>query len=241
MMVLQLEDESGGPYELVAFPKAYEKFKEVLEPDVLLMLQAKVERDRRGEGVQLLLEAAELLDAAAIHAMHPDEPAREPESEQQPMSTASNAPMPNDEEPPLPEPPPDLPAGEMPPTPPPEALSIIRPRSKIAATNGHANGNGSNGHANGNGYANGHAETVAQRSLLLQLPECEYEHGVQIMQEVRGLLEQCLAGENGDQVIIRLPRSSGTVVLKPRDTVQCSGALLGQLRAILGESAVVIE
>ena len=82
---------------------------------------------------------------------------------------------------------------------------------------------------------------MAQRSLLLQLPECEYEHGVQIMQEVRGLLEQCLAGENGDQVIIRLPRSSGMVVLKPRDTVQCSGTLLGQLRAILGESAVVVE
>jgi hypothetical protein len=58
---------------------------------------------------------------------------------------------------------------------------------------------------------------------------------------VRSLLEECLAGDQGDEVIIKLPRVRGMVVLKPRDTVHCSEPMLEQLRAILGPQAVAVE
>jgi DNA polymerase-3 subunit alpha len=250
MMVLQLEDESGGPYDLVAFPKSYEKFKELLQPEALLMIQAKVERDRRGEGVQLLLEGASMLDASGARLKPPVDAHADIESVA-PRTPIDNRAMhdpglPGGEEPPLPDTPAELhvvvaPAGAAPaPTLPSETLSIIRPRSRIAMTNGTAiQGNGGNGPAQDNGHSS--AETVHRRSLLLQLPNCEYERGVQLMQAVRSLLEQRIAGDQGDQVIIKLPRASGTVILKPRDTVQCTGDMLDQLRAILGAHAVMVE
>jgi hypothetical protein len=253
MLIVQIEDDSGGPYELVAFPKSYEKFKDVLKEEALLRIHAKVERDRRGDGFTLLLEGVALID---VSAPAPELPApavpslREvvseyPISTDPGMATADEAPLPEAPPPraesaPSPKPPPV----EVPSAPSAEPVSIIRPRAKAATSNGngHSNGNGKH-HAQGNGNEqmsnNGNGN---QRRLLLLMPVTEdYDQAVRLMQQVRGLLEQSAAHDHGDQVIIRLPSTMGTVVLKQRDMVTCNGPLLAGLREVLGTEAVLVE
>jgi hypothetical protein len=62
MLVATLEDLESS-VELVAFPKSFEKYRDLLHDDVLLRLTAKV--DKRNESIQLLLESAEVLEPAA--------------------------------------------------------------------------------------------------------------------------------------------------------------------------------
>ena len=69
----------------------------------------------------------------------------------------------------------------------------------------------------------------------------DYDQAVRLMQQVRGLLEQSAVHDQGDQVIIRLPSTAGTVVLKQRDLVTCTGPLLAGLREVLGADAVTVE
>jgi DNA polymerase-3 subunit alpha len=59
MLVATLEDENEDTVELVAFPKACEKYRDLLRQDALLIVQAKVE-ERNGV-VQLALERASLV------------------------------------------------------------------------------------------------------------------------------------------------------------------------------------
>ena len=92
-----------------------------------------------------------------------------------------------------------------------EPTSIIRPRAKLSSNgngNGHTNGTG-NGHTNGTG--NGHAAEVSQRLLQLHIPAADYDTTIRLMQSVRGVLEACLAGEQGDQIIICLLYTSRCV------------------------------
>ncbi|HMP41159.1 MAG TPA: DNA polymerase III subunit alpha, partial [Roseiflexaceae bacterium] len=60
MLVAQLEDEQEEAVEVVAFPKSYERLRDVLQEDALLRVTAKVER--RNDSIQLVLEAAEQLE-----------------------------------------------------------------------------------------------------------------------------------------------------------------------------------
>jgi DNA polymerase-3 subunit alpha len=255
MLIVQIEDDSGGPYELVAFPKSYEKFKDVLKEEALLRIHAKVERDRRGDGFSLLLEGVALIDVSAPELPTPAVPSiREvvtdyPISTDPGMATADAAPLPDSPPPraesaPSPKPKPvesaSVPAAEP--------VSIIRPRAKapISNGNGHSNGNGkSHAQGNGNEHMSNNGTTHGdgnQRRLLLLMPVAEdYDQAVRLMQQVRGLLEQSAAHDHGDQVIIRLPSTVGTVVLKQRDMVTCSAPLLAGLREVLGTEAVLVE
>lgn len=238
MLVVQIEDETGGPYELVAFPKSYEKYKEVLQPEALLRIQAKVERDRRGDGFSLLLENATPISAASV-AYAPAAKAAPaihelPERihiDDRPML---EDPMPSDSAP-LPELPPDLAA---PPAPVAAPTSIIRPRAKAAPSNGNGNGNG---HSTGNGPSNGNGSPHNPRQLLLHIPALnDYDESVRLMQSVRQLLEQAMTKE-GDHVLIRLPSQTGMVVLQQREHITCSGPLLDELRSLLGADAVSMQ
>ena len=64
MLVAMLEDLESS-IELVAFPKSCEKYRELLQEDALLRVTAKVDKSRRDESLQLMLENAAALDPAA--------------------------------------------------------------------------------------------------------------------------------------------------------------------------------
>jgi DNA polymerase-3 subunit alpha len=64
MLVAMLEDLEAS-IELVAFPKSYEKYRELLQDDALLRVSAKVDKSRRDESLQLMLENAAALEPAA--------------------------------------------------------------------------------------------------------------------------------------------------------------------------------
>ncbi len=265
MLIVQIEDESGGPYDLVAFPKSYEKYKELFEPEAVLKIYAKVERDRRGEGVQLLLESAEPISdehqmvasqrpvsTKAVVAAQEYNAKPMPEQKQTPANgariTNTNA-MPAIaalEEREVAASVPVMPTFELPkaePVLPSEPTSIIRPRARsVSNGNGHTNGNGNgngNGHTNGNGGA--YTQEAPKRMLQLHIPAGDYETTIRLMQSVRGVIEGCLAGEQGDQIIIHLPSTAGMVVLKTRDTIHCSNEVMSGLRELLGEYAVLLE
>jgi DNA polymerase-3 subunit alpha len=61
MLVATLEDLESA-IEIVAFPKSYEKYRELLVDDALLRISAKVDKSRRDESMQLLLETAAALE-----------------------------------------------------------------------------------------------------------------------------------------------------------------------------------
>ncbi|MDZ4719735.1 MAG: DNA polymerase III subunit alpha [Roseiflexaceae bacterium] len=265
MLIVQIEDDSGGPYELVAFPKSYEKFKDVLKEEALLRIQAKVERDRRGEGFSLLLEGATVIDVSAAAQAAPEQPAMikdeasefrvvvdDPMIADGGMATSDDAPLPEAAPPrsdhtSSPRPKPTELQQSAPAV---EPVSIIRPRAKAPASNGngHSNGNGKSsaqGNGNGSEYMSSNGNTNgdgSQRRLMLLMPALEdYDQAVRLMQQVRVLLEQSAVHDHGDQVIIRLPSAAGTVVLKQRDLVTCTGPLLNGLREVLGADAVMVE
>jgi DNA polymerase-3 subunit alpha len=62
MLVAMLEDLESS-IELVAFPKSYEKYRELLQEDALLRVSAKVDKSRRDDTLQLMLEHAAVLEA----------------------------------------------------------------------------------------------------------------------------------------------------------------------------------
>jgi len=64
MLVAMLEDLESS-IELVAFPKSYEKYRELLQEDALLRVSAKVDKSRRDDTLQLMLESAAALDLTA--------------------------------------------------------------------------------------------------------------------------------------------------------------------------------
>jgi DNA polymerase-3 subunit alpha len=245
MLVAMFEDLEAT-IEIVAFPKSYEKYRNLLSDDALLRVVAKVDKSRRDETMQLLLESAETLEArAADVAAKSQAAAVEMDLEglgEQIMSTdITDVRMDRTET--LP---PDesatsisdsisqsaksvLESAETVDT---TAVSIIRPRVKVGA-NGHGNGNG-NGHSNGNGASH----TPPAQALQLHFPRSpDFDADVRLMQTVDRVLRQ---SEGESEVIIRLPNAAGTVLLKPRHKVHCNDALVGALRAVLGEMSVVV-
>jgi DNA polymerase III subunit alpha len=63
MLVAMLEDLESS-IELVAFPKSFEKYRELLQEDALLRVSAKVDKSRRDDSLQLMLENAAALEPA---------------------------------------------------------------------------------------------------------------------------------------------------------------------------------
>jgi DNA polymerase-3 subunit alpha len=259
MLVATLEDLESS-IELVAFPKSYEKYRELLKDDALLRVGAKVDKSRRDDTLQLLLENAEVLELSDPPAGSAEPPPQmdlegvgEVEFSQAAPPFEYIGPVDSDsgsfagDEPPHPagpdstlEPRPASPAAA-----PPEAegpINIIRPRVKVGA-NGNGNGNG-NVHSNGNGNGNGYTiaatpEPVASHSLRLYLPRTDdFDADVRLMQTVDRMLRQS-SGE--DPVIIHMPNAIGTVLLKPRHKVSCDAALLGGLRELLGSESVIVD
>ncbi len=63
MLVAMLEDLESS-IELVAFPKSYEKYRQLLQDDALLRVNAKVDKSRRDDSLQLMLENAVAIEPA---------------------------------------------------------------------------------------------------------------------------------------------------------------------------------
>ena len=77
------------------------------------------------------------------------------------------------------------------------------------------------------------------QAIRLYFPRSpDFDADVRLMQTVDRVLRQ---SEGESEVIIRLPNAAGTVLLKPRHKVHCDDALVGALRAVLGETGVVVE
>jgi DNA polymerase-3 subunit alpha len=245
MLVATFEDLESS-IELVAFPKTYEKFREILQDDALLCVTAKVDKSRRDDTLQLLLESAEPLETSAVGqapAVSPQEAPVEMDLENMAESVAPahstgtevpEAPWPGDDAPhiaeaslpPLPEPAALLPTPSIDTQP----ISIIRPRVKVGAS-GAANGNG-----NGNGAV---ATPEPSHSLRLFLPRShDFDADVRLMQTVDRVLRE---SEGEAEVIIHMPNAIGTVLLKPRHKVHCSDSLVGALREVLGAEGVLVE
>jgi DNA polymerase-3 subunit alpha len=264
MLVAVLEDETEETVELVAFPKSFEKFRELLLEDTLVRVTAKV--DRRNEGIQLVLESVSRLDPEAVTTPTTSEAPMTMDLEGVVEIEMSN---PN-----------DLPAAVEAavgaangtpgvvggagtdssaggadvgdagagvetarravstdtPTPPPiaEPVSIIRPKAR-PATHDHDAKATLDPPANGHTLENG----GSARSLRLRLPQPrDYETGVQLMQRVYELLRE---SSGDDAVIIHLPQDNGIVLLKPRSGVRCNPALVGELSGLLGAERVLVE
>ncbi|HMO57466.1 MAG TPA: DNA polymerase III subunit alpha [Roseiflexaceae bacterium] len=228
MLVAQLEDEQEEAVEVVAFPKSYERLRDVLQEDALLRVTAKVER--RNDSIQLVLEAAEQLEwkstatpeaplALDLDGIGEIADAVTAVSEQDTTGVM----MPG--QPPVAAPPVAAPAAEPIATP----VSIIKPKPRA-----NGNGNGSHGHGNGNGH-----HEVPARALQLDLPyAADFDTGVRLMQQIHEVLRSS-SGE--DQVIIRLPKEQETVLLKARFGVNCTDHLVGELQRILGNAAVLVQ
>lgn len=54
MVLLQLEDLSGGSVEVIVFAKTYEQFAGLLRPDAILLIKGRVDRDARDDSVKLM-------------------------------------------------------------------------------------------------------------------------------------------------------------------------------------------
>lgn len=254
MLIAVIEDETASDVEAVAFPKAYERLKDLLVDDALLRINAKV--DRRNEGIQLLLESAEIIDSApaapAIASHTPDAPRhqRQPEVPRRVESPRQLASEPSVaradailaagfsppeqiavtehhtalDQPSAPEP-------KATPAPAVEPVSILKPRAKLPSV---PNGSGANGGANGGGVS-----AAARRSLQIHIPEQhEYDAKIAVMQMVYELLKNS-SGE--DQVVIHLPNDTQTVLLRTRAGVDANDALISGLHTIVGREYVVVE
>jgi DNA polymerase-3 subunit alpha len=239
MLVAMLEDLEAT-IELVAFPKSYEKYRDLLSDDALLRVVAKVDKSRRDESMQLLLESAEVLEARADEIVVGDQAAVEMDLEgldEQIMPTnrvdlrtdMTEAPRPHGPATPASDTT-VLSSGAATESPQPAdatAVSVIRSRVKV----------GANG--NGNGHSNGAAPAPPAHALRLHFPRSpDFDADVRLMQTVDRVLRQ---SEGDSEVIIRMPNRAGTVLLKPRHKVCCDDALVGALRAVLGEAGVVVE
>jgi DNA polymerase-3 subunit alpha len=233
MLVAVLEDEQEETVEVVAFPRSYEKFRELLVEDALLRLTAKV--DRRNDGIQLIVESVEQLELSESSA-----PAAPLALDLDGLGDVADA-LPAaalESHAPPPPPAPSTPAAVAEP-PIAEPVSIIKPKPRANGNGngGHSNGNGGNGHGNGNG-SNGYPPAPA-RALQLRLPAvADFDAGVRLMQQVHEVLRDS-SGE--DSVIIHLPKAHETVLLKARFGVRCTDNLVGSLQQLLGAEAVLVE
>ena len=54
MVLLQVEDLSGGSVEVVVFARTYEQFGALLRPDAILLIKGRVDRDARDDSVKLM-------------------------------------------------------------------------------------------------------------------------------------------------------------------------------------------
>ncbi|HWQ13959.1 MAG TPA: DNA polymerase III subunit alpha [Roseiflexaceae bacterium] len=249
MLVAALEDEAEETVEVVAFPKSFEKYREVLQEDALVRVTAKV--DRRNEGIQLVLESVSQLDPAAATppgAALPTAMDLEGIAEAEPPPADDRRPATGDRAqggltsdsavaPPALETQ-DAKRKMQNASPPPiaEPVSIIKPKGRVQQAGPQRNnGSGSDEQGNGAPAPNG----GPRRSLRLCLPRArDFDAGVQLMQQVYELLRQS-SGE--DAVIIQLPRDDSVVLLKPRSGVSASPALVGQLSGLLGADRVLVE
>ncbi len=242
MLVATFEDQDLLTIELVAFPKSYEKYRELLQDDALLRITAKVDRGKRDDTIQLLLDSAEPLEAAkqaspnqeAPLAMDFDQLTDAPNDAppidiptahvSQPLAAMESAPHAEVSAPEPAAPAPAAPSNGQP-------LSAIRARTKVGA-----NGNDhSNGHSNGNG---GGYEPLHHTLRLFLARTEDYDADVRLMQHVHDVLCQ---SEGDDSVLIHIPNGSTTVVLQHGQAVRCDDGLLHALRDVLGTECVVVE
>jgi DNA polymerase-3 subunit alpha len=54
MVLLQLEDLSGGSVEVIVFARTYEQFAGMLRPDAILLIKGRVDRDARDDSVKFM-------------------------------------------------------------------------------------------------------------------------------------------------------------------------------------------
>lgn len=221
MLVAALEDEHEELIELVAFPKTYEKYRDVLLQDALLTVKAKV--GERNGAIQLELESAAQLDLSAATPPPPT-----PEMDLEGLADDERAVAPGAPEPaaPVDTPPPPIAA----------PVSIIKPRAAAARPQPVAPQNG-HGHDNRAPYANG--EQTPGRTMRLHFQRSpDQEADIKLMQHIYDLLR----GRAGaDQVVIHVEAAERRVLLRMRQTVACDDGLLGELRGALGAECVTLE
>ncbi len=235
MLVAALEDENEDVVELVAFPKACEKYRDLLRQDALLVVQAKV--DERNGVVQLVLEHAAHLDLSAaaplpdapemdleglaeeddsivlpeivLHATVPDEAA----CSSTPSVPATATATPSESTP--------VEMGATSPSSTPAAppvttpISIIKPHATprlrpSAAPNG-------NGHDHYPPQING--GSAQGRTMRLRFRRTgDHDSDIRLMQHIYDLLR----GRDGsDQVVIQLDTADRRVLLRMRRTITC--------------------
>ncbi len=240
MLVAALEDLEST-IELVVFPKTLEQYSELLQDDAVLQITAKV--DNRRDTLQLIVESCASLDTLA---RTPATAAVQPEMDIEGLGEEEGAPPEPDALPAAPEPhPADAAAPAVPaPQPAPAATptpTVIRARTKVSldSDNGNGNGNG-NGHENGYaGNGNGSSYQPPTRCLHLYLPRTgDFDADVGLMQAADSLLR---SHEGADRVQLYLPNGIGTVVLRPRYTVNLSPALVEELERMVGTEGVAVE
>ncbi|KAB8143383.1 DNA polymerase III subunit alpha [Chloroflexia bacterium SDU3-3] len=235
MLVASFEDIESS-IELVAFPKTYEKCKDLLVDDALLCITAKVDRGRRDDAIQLLLETAkpiESVERAAPSAAEPTPTALAEEVsampiDQEPPHIAESAPPPSAA---------PTPAASAAPAAPAAPVQVIKSRVKVNVASAHTS---DSNHGNGNGASSPSPSSYGPRSTLrIWLPHTrDFDADVQIMQDIDDLLR---SSEGEDEVLITIQNKNARVVIKPNYTVRSTDALLAPLRTMLGSEAVIVE
>ncbi len=226
MLVAALEDEHEEVIELVAFPRVYEKYRDLLRQDALLIVKARV--DERNGGMQLVLESAVQLDlsAAAPPPVTPEMDLDALADDERVISAPPSGPAPEALAPARPAPPP-------PPITAPVALIKPRAASRSQSTPPQ-NGNGHDGR-----IPQVPGEPPPGRTMRLRFPRsADQEADIRLMQHVYDLLR----GRDGsDQVVIQVDVPERRVLLRMRQTITCDEGLLGALRGALGNECVTLE
>ena len=253
MLVATFEDMEST-IELVAFPKTYEKCKALLVDDGLLCITAKVDRGRKDDVIQLLLESAKPLEAIQGSGVR-DQGSRA-ESPTPNRGTLNSIPasassfeidfdgvamslepqMPPFDGAPHPAESPAPVAAPHTPTAVPSAptdsgpVSVIKSRVKVSSTTNNGN------HATS---APAPMPSGPKHTLRLVVPRTrDLDADIRVMQNIDELLREY---EGEDEVLITLTSHASRVVIKPHHTVLSSDALLGSLRGMLGAEAVAVE
>jgi DNA polymerase-3 subunit alpha len=267
-MLAAIFEDLEATIEIVVFPKSYEKYRELLVDDALLRITAKVDKSRRDDSLQLMLESAEALEASAK--------ATAAEATIQEVAIVMDLEGQGDHIPVVPEdvlglaPGEDAPhpaenlggAGEAARAEPPTSAQDAQPPTQMHDTPANVapatvpmaeetisiirprmkvNGNG-NGHGSANGSGNGYGSPAAPppstHSLRLVLPRTS-DFDADV--ELMHRIERMLRQSAGeDTVFIHLPNAEDTVLLKLRHTVSCSDDLVGALRGVLGSESVLV-
>ncbi|MBC8161533.1 MAG: DNA polymerase III subunit alpha, partial [Roseiflexaceae bacterium] len=265
MLVATFEDMEAS-LELVVFPKTYEKTKDLLVEDALLCITAKVDRGRKDDAIQLLLESAKPLEtmqrsAAKVQGSGTTSAGPDPRNRHftggagaddvladmdfdgVAMSLEQNLPPLNDAPHPA-----DTPTDAAASGPDPLARRFSAGNQEAAPADAgpisviksrvKVSTNG-----NGNGNGNGHAAAApvangSKHTLHLSFSRTrDFDADIRMMQDVDELLR---AYEGEDEVLITLFNQASRVVIKPHHTVRTSDDLLGPLRGMLGSEAVVV-